>query len=193
MILTSQDCEMGDAVRKRWDFFVSYASQDRETAAKPVAEALTNRGFAVWLDRWIISADLSRLQDQIQHGLSECHYGIVIVSPWFLQKDWPMRELDTILAIETIEGRRRIVPVLHNLTEAELRERAPELHNKKPIGTADGFERACDQILERVVAMTDRERRVTLGESGAAELPRFRAPGVVRCQNAGCSWRVPDE
>ena len=184
---------MGDAVRKRWDFFVSYASQDRETAAKPVAEALTNRGFAVWLDRWIISADLSRLQDQIQHGLSECHYGIVIVSPWFLQKDWPMRELDTILAIETIEGRRRIVPVLHNLTEAELRERAPELHNKKPIGTADGFERACDQILERVVAMTDRERRVTLGESGAAELPRFRAPGVVRCQNAGCSWRVPDE
>src|SRR5208282_2561990 len=103
MVLTSQDCEMGDAVRKRWDFFVSYASQDRETAAEPVAGALTNRGFAVWLDRWIISEDASRLQEQIQHGLSECHYGIVIVSPWFLQKDWPMRELDTLLAIETIE------------------------------------------------------------------------------------------
>lgn len=174
-------------VRKKWDFFVSYASEDRESAANPLADGLTRRGFTVWLDHKVIS-DGSRFDEQIREGLAECHYGIVIVSPRFLAKDWPMRELDTLLGIETIEGRHRIVVVLHKLTSAELQRTAPELLRKAPIHTDQGFERVCDEVLERVVRAADRERRMTLGELGAVELPHFPGAGLVCCSNQACSW-----
>jgi len=183
---------MTDLIRKAWDFFISYASEDRELAANPLAKALTQRGFNVWLDHQVLSKT-AKLEAEIQRGLSDCHYGIVIVSRRFLEKDWPMRELDTLLAIETMDGRYRVVPVIHGLTEDALREKSPGLASKAPISTADGFDHVCDQILERVVKSVDRDRQSTLGELGTTELPRFRAPSLLSCQSPNCSWRVPDD
>jgi hypothetical protein len=183
---------LADTPRKTWDFFISYASEDRESAANPLAEALTRRGFKVWLDYQVLS-ETAKFEAEIQRGLLDCHYGVVIVSSRFLQKDWPMRELDTLLAIETVDGRHRIVPVVHGLKENDLREKTPELLHKGPISTADGFDRVCDQILERVVRAVDRDRQRMLGELGTTELPRFAAPGLLSCQNKNCCWRVPDD
>ena len=89
-------------MRKTWDFFISYASEDRTAAANPIEAELTKRGFAVWLDHKVLS-EARKLVEEIHTGLSNCHYGIIILSPRFLSKDWPMRELDTLFAIESIE------------------------------------------------------------------------------------------
>lgn len=99
-----------DTMSKNWDFFISYASEDRTESADPIEKELSQRGFAVWLDHKTLAAP-KELEAQIQKGLSECHFGIVILSPRFLEKDWPMREIDTLFAIESIEGRRRVVPL----------------------------------------------------------------------------------
>src|SRR5438270_11558600 len=115
---------MSETPRKPWDFFISYASEDRETAATPLTNALTHRGFAVWLDQKVLTST-ARLEDQIQQGLTNCHCGIVTLSPNFIRKDWPMRELDSLFGIETLDGRHRIVPLLHNITAVELREMLP--------------------------------------------------------------------
>jgi hypothetical protein len=179
-------------MRKTWDFFISYASEDRAAAANPIEEELTNRGFAVWLDHKVLS-EAGKLVEEIHAGLSNCHYGIIILSPRFLSKDWPMRELDTLFAIESIEGRRRIVPLLHNMTLPELQDRAPELHKKTPIRTGIGVKLVCDQILDRVLHNTDRKMQASLGELGTKDLPRFRAPGLLRCGNESCTWRAPAE
>src|SRR5205809_86812 len=101
---------MSDAEpRKKWDFFISYASEDRATAAEPLAAALRSRGFAVWLDRDALTGDASALTSEIQAGLTDCHAGIVILSRQFVRKDWPIRELETLLSLETVDGRLRIV------------------------------------------------------------------------------------
>jgi TIR domain len=183
---------VAEAERKSWDFFISYASENRESAADPLAEALTLRGFKVWLDHEVLF-ETSKLEDEIRRALADCHYGIVILSPRFLQKDWTMRELDTLLAIETLDGRHRVIPVVHNITEDDLREKAPELLRKVPISTAQGFDHVCDQILERVVRAVDRDQQGALGELGVIELPRFSARGILRCQNENCSWPVADD
>jgi len=183
---------MTDLTRKTWDFFISYASEDRESAANPLAAALKQRGFNVWLDYQVLS-ETAKLEVEIQRGLSDCHYGIVIISRRFLEKDWPMRELDTLLAIETIDGRHRIVPVIHGLTENALLEKSPELARKAPISTADGFDHVCDQVLERVVTSVDRDRQSTIGQLGTTELPRLASPSLLNCRNPNCSWRVPDD
>ncbi|MFN7939587.1 MAG: toll/interleukin-1 receptor domain-containing protein [Bryobacteraceae bacterium] len=175
---------------KNWDFFISYASEDRADAADPIELELTKRGFAVWLDHKTLDAP-KELEAQIQRGLSECHFGVVILSPRFLEKDWPMREIDTLFAIESIEGRRRVVPLLHKITASELEARVPDLRVTHPILTREGAVRVCDQILERVLQSTDRSRQEQLGEFGTDELPRFSAPGQLKCVNSECSWRPP--
>ena len=179
---------MSDTVRKTWDFFISYASEDRISAANPLAEALGRRHYSVWLDHQVLSAG-DKFSEEIRQGLAECHYGIVIVSPNFLRKDWPIRELDTLLAIERIDGRHRVVVVLHQVSTAEVQGLAPQLLRKALISSADGFERVCDEVLDRVVRSVDRDQLASLGNLDENKLPDFPGSGVVRCGNNECSWR----
>ena len=60
-----------------------------------------------------------------------------------------------------------------------------------PILADVGLKLVCDQILDRVLHNTDRKMQESLGELGTTDLPRFRAPGLVRCGNSGCTWRPP--
>lgn len=179
---------MSDAnSRKSWDFFISYASEDRDDAAQPLASALSARGFRVWLDQHVISVN-SDFSDLIRKGLVDSHHGVVIISPYFLRKDWTLRELDTLAAIEKIDGRHRIIIVLHGLTRSEVQNETPRLMQKDPIESANGFERVCDAILDRVVRSVDRDRLNTLGQFDVAELPDFPGGGLVHCGNKACPW-----
>jgi hypothetical protein len=181
---------MPDSYRKPWDFFISYASEDRDAAATPLADELTSRGFSVWLDyRALVEGD--RLEEQIEQGLTQCHAGIVIVSPHFLRKDWPVRELDVLLGVETLDGRLRVVPVLYNLNASQLQGTAPTLCQRATIDLAAGLDVVCDEILELITTAADRERQSLVGPLGTHDLPRFRAPGIVRCPSSSCTWRLP--
>jgi hypothetical protein len=39
---------------KQWDVFLSHASEDKETVAMPLAQALIRSGVRVWLDKFEI-------------------------------------------------------------------------------------------------------------------------------------------
>lgn len=183
--------------RKQWDFFISYAREDRETAADPLAAALRSRGFAVWLDHDSLSVEarddkgFAALHHEIEKGLTNCHAGIVIVSPHFIRKDWPTRELETLLSIETLDGRLRLVPVLHDIDASDLAGVVYDrLRARLTINTSAGFDRVCDEVLSALTESAKLGGRET-GELGAADLPHFR--GIIRCSNASCSWRVPED
>lgn len=182
---------MADSYRKPWDFFLSYASEDRQSAATPLGNELTARGFSVWLDyRTLVEGE--GLEKQIEGGLTQCHAGIVIVSPQFVRKDWPLRELDALLGVETLEGKLRVVPVLYNLKAHELQHTAPTLYQRATIDLAASLDKVCDAILEVIASAADRDHRSAVGPLGTQALPRFRAPGVIRCPSTSCTWRLPE-
>src|SRR5829696_2598286 len=142
---------MPESYRKPWDFFISYAREDRESAAIPLSNELNDRGFSVWLDHEVL-VDGQKLEEQIEKGLTQCHVGIVILSPDFIRKDWPLRELDVLLGIETLENMLRVVPVLFNLRAAQIHDTAPTLCQRATIDIAAGFDTVCDKVLELVMA-----------------------------------------
>ena len=76
-----------------WDVFISHASEDRDTVARPLARALKDLGLKVWIDAFEITVGDS-LRRGIDKGLCESRFGIVILSSHFFQKDWPQAELD---------------------------------------------------------------------------------------------------
>jgi hypothetical protein len=109
-----------------YDPFISHASEDKDAVARPLYEALTKQSLSVWFDEAELRLGDS-LRGKIDEGLARCRYGVVILSPWFLAKEWPQRELDGLVARETASGEKAILPIWHELDAATLTRYSPTL------------------------------------------------------------------
>jgi hypothetical protein len=131
---------------ERYDIFISHASEDKDTIARPLYEALTKRGVSVWFDEAELTLGDS-LGRKIDQGLARCHYGIVILSPLFLAKEWPQRELDGLVARETASGEKTILPIWHELDAATLMRYSPTLADRLAARSEKGVPALVDEIL----------------------------------------------
>ena len=105
-------------VTKNWDIFISHASEDKELFVKPLAETLNSFGIRVWYDDFTLSIGDS-LSRSIDKGLISSNYGIVVLSPSFVQKDWPEYELRGLFAKE-IGNNKLILPIWHQIDREQL-------------------------------------------------------------------------
>ena len=137
-------------VVKQWDAFISYASEDRDTVALPLRDALAAAGLDIWLDRVEIQVGDS-LQEKIDAGLARSRFGIIVLSPSFLAKRWPRRELNGLLAREE-GGSKVLLPVWHCIDKAALLEYSPIVADRVAASTADGIPEASRQIVRAVLA-----------------------------------------
>jgi hypothetical protein len=128
-----------------WDVFISHASEDHEIVARPLAERLRGAGLRVWIDEQELAVGNS-LRRHIDEGLARSRWGIVILSPSFLTKDWPQAELDALMSRE-LTGERVLLPVWHDISAAELATRAPLLAARLGVDTARGLERVATELL----------------------------------------------
>jgi hypothetical protein len=97
----------------KWDLFICHASEDKEDFVRPLAYALQELGFRIWYDEFALTLGHS-IRRSIERGLAESRYGLVVLSPAFLKKEWSQRELDALVAKET-NGTRVILPVWHKV------------------------------------------------------------------------------
>lgn len=124
---------MTSATTKPWDVFVSHASEDKDTFARPLASALTNLGIRVWYDEFSLRVGDS-ISRSIDKGLVGSRFGLVIVSHAFLTKPWPEYELRGLVAREIAED-RIILPVWHGVVHSEVLEFSPPLADKVALDT----------------------------------------------------------
>lgn len=132
-----------------WDVFISHASEDKESIAKPIAERLQSAGIGVWLDTQTLALGDS-LRKKIDEGLSQSRYGVIILSKHFFAKRWPQRELDGLLAREDVEGRKVLLPVWHDVSAEQVASFAPLLAARLAVSTAEGLDHVADEILSVV-------------------------------------------
>jgi hypothetical protein len=72
---------------REWDVFISHASEDKDEVARPLTKILGQMGVKAWFDETELNVGDS-LSRTIDAGLSKSKFGIVILSPSFLKKDW---------------------------------------------------------------------------------------------------------
>ena len=103
-------------LEKQKDLFISYASEDKETVARPLAEALREANISVWFDEFEILLGDS-LRKNIEEGLSTSQHGLVILSHNFFRKEWPQKELNGLFALESLseESLKQIVTGLEKI------------------------------------------------------------------------------
>lgn len=111
-----------------YDAFISHASEDKEKIVKPLARALSSRGFRIWYDEFALKVGDS-LRQSIDKGLATSEYGIVVLSPSFFAKHWPQYELNGLTARE-IDGRKVILPVWFDIDKKEILKFSPHLADR---------------------------------------------------------------
>jgi hypothetical protein len=178
--LPAMDSE--DEVR---DVFISHASEDKDEVARPLAKRLQELGYSVWFDeeQLMLGDSLSRSVDR---GLAHSHFGVVIVSPTFFTKPWPLHELGGLVAKKMANGEPSILPVWHNVDERDVVRHAPTLADVIAADTNQGLEAVARSIAQAI----DRRRRASAAHAArsspdAAELRPETAKAIDSDQAQG--------
>jgi hypothetical protein len=132
-----------------YDLFLSHASEDKETIARPLYKALISVGMTVWFDEAVLKMGDS-LRRKIDEGLMRCGHGIVIISPSFLSKEWPQRELDGLVAREVASGKKAILPIWHKIDHATIVRYSPTLADRLAGKSEEGIDILLKNILDAI-------------------------------------------
>ena len=132
-----------------WDVFISHASEDKDSIARPLAKELEAQGLSVWFDEMTLKLGDS-LRASIAKGLTDSRYGIIILSPNFFEKSWTQYELDGLVAREMSYGDKTILPIWHEVDQKDIMRFSPSLANKLAVSTDKGLDVVVKQILDVV-------------------------------------------
>ncbi len=161
-----------------WDVFISHASEDKDDFVRPLAFALRSYGLKVWYDEFSLSFGQS-LSESIDKGLAKSRYGLVIISPNFIAKPWPKRELRGLTARDVNEE-NIILPIWHNVTKDEVLNFSPPLAD---VLALDSSTHPLNSIVEKIVFATHSESNVDLENTlptGISKLDAMLGGGIPR-------------
>ena len=89
------------------------------------------------------------LRRQIDKGLVQSRYGVVVLSHDFFRKQYPQKELDGLAAREDM-GRKVILPVWHSIERKEIVSYSPTLADIVAVKSSLGVKAVTDKIIEAI-------------------------------------------
>lgn len=134
-----------------WDVFISHASEDKDSVARPLRDALTRLGITVWLDEAQMRIGNS-LRRKIDDGIRSSRFGVVVLSEAFFRKGWTNHELDGLVT-RTVAGEQSLLPIWHDLSAEQVRAFSPSLADKVALSTKQF---SIEDIAENIAAVVNR-------------------------------------
>lgn len=131
---TEQNIVSQSSTIEQFDFFISHASEDKDGFVRELAEALQAKHAKVWYDEFTLKVGDS-LRRNIDRGLANSTYGVVVFSEHFFKKEWTNKELDGLVNLE-IQGQTRILPIWHKVSKDEVSRYSPILADKVALNTS---------------------------------------------------------
>ena len=119
---------------KKWDVFISHASEDKDTIVRQLADALEKLKVKIWFDEFSLKVGDS-LSKSIDDGLQKSKFGIVVISKHFLEKRWTDYEYRSLLSKEE-NGKKIILPIWHNISKDEVKQFSLYLSDKVALDTS---------------------------------------------------------
>ena len=109
-----------------YDVFISHANDNKAEFVNSLTDALNKLGITIWYDANTLDwGDNWKLQ--ITNGLKKCRFGIVVISPEFLGREWTEKELNELLQRQNDSGEKVILPLLYKTTIDDLKKSYPQV------------------------------------------------------------------
>jgi hypothetical protein len=157
------------------DVFLCHAGKDKERVVRPLAHKLEAAGISCWLDeaevRWGDS-----IVSKVNEGLANSRFVIVVLSPSFVDKHWPQRELNSALHEEAGSGQVRVLPLLTGEAEQrdEILDQFPLLHDKRYLAWDGSGENVLEE-LQAWLGQAESKQRMGQKQSGPEiPIPKIR-------------------
>lgn len=120
-----------------FDVFISHANGDKEEFVSGLTDALVKLGISIWYDANTLEwGDNWKLQ--IANGLKKCRFGIVVISPEFLGREWTEKELRELLQRQNESGEKVILPLLYKMTVEDLKKSYPQVADLQALAVSPG-------------------------------------------------------
>lgn len=110
---------MNEIDTKKYDVFISHASEDKDAIVRPLTTELERLSVRVWYDEFSLKLGDS-LSASIDKGLKESRFGLLVLSKSFLVKNWPDYEYRSLLTRQ-IDGEKVILPLWYGVTKDEVK------------------------------------------------------------------------
>lgn len=137
-----------------YDVFISHASEDKKTVARPLFEKLSSAGLKVWYDESELKIGDS-LRRKIDEGLNASKFWVVILSKDFFRKDWTKYEFDSIVT-NALDSKTKIFPIWHNIGKTEVKNFSPNIADKLACSTAS---ESIDSIVEKILQCINESKK----------------------------------
>ena len=96
-------------------FYIFFAAQVVPgELIRPLKSLLENRGLKVWLDEEHLTVGTS-IREAIDSGIRSSRYAVLVLTRSFLEKNWPVKELNAFLMRET-KVSQSLLPVWHKVS-----------------------------------------------------------------------------
>ena len=87
-----------------------------------------------WGDKW---------KNRILEGTKKAEFAIIVISDNFFDREWTEKELKNFLNKQDRNGQKLILPIVHNITNEDLRKKYPSVAEIQAI---DSKNYSCDEI-----------------------------------------------
>lgn len=153
-------------MNKPYNVFISYATEDEEFAEE-LSKSLKWLGLSVWFAPVTLEVG-GKLLDSINVGLAASQFGLLLLSPTYIEKRWTTYELD-VLHRQHIEHDKKLFPLWHGITKAQLDGWNPGLSGIIALQTKEGT----NNIAEKIARVVYRDCPV-VGVDPSYENPQWR-------------------
>ena len=122
--------------------FISHANKDKEDLIEELYQSLQKLGISIFYDKESLEWG-DNWKERILNGTKKAEFAIIVISENFFDREWTERELSEFLNRQNRNGQKLILPIIHNITNEQLKEKYP---NVADIQAIDSKKYNCDQI-----------------------------------------------
>ena len=121
---------------------ISHASKDKEDLVEELYQSLRTLGIDIFYDKESLEWG-DKWKDKIIDGTQKAEFAIIVISENFFDREWTEKELNEFLNRQNRNGQKLILPILHNITAEQLKEKYPSVADIQGIPSN---RYSCDQI-----------------------------------------------
>ena len=131
-----------------YDVFISHANADKANYVDELKASLDKLKIEVFYDKDSLEWG-DNWKSRILEGVAKAEFAIIVISENFFDREWTEKELTEFLNRQNINGQKIILPILHNITVAQLKEKYPAVAD---IQALDSSKYSCDEIALKFAA-----------------------------------------
>lgn len=125
-----------------YDVFLSHANADKQSFIDELNSSLEKLGVKIFYDKKSLEWG-DKWKDRLLDGTRKAEFAIIVISENFFDREWTERELNEFLNRQNRNGQKLILPIVHNITNDDLRKKYPDVADIQAI---DSQNYSCDEI-----------------------------------------------